>query len=248
MPNTGGPGQKWNVRREWSDKPADRRRLYYSGIDRRIHLFGAREGWIQIGHFAGLPDAGELRMYDTDGNGYFDRWEVYHPTMMDTPIRVTTVLDEKARPLPSDFEALSRFYTQEVLPEALAANERFNAALDRISLEEWNETKELRELVQATRSGPGGYRRYAQDVLREWHYLQMRRDLAARAQKVLGNSKMDDLRPSKQADRQGKPNSATAWRLLRTLQDLDAAYGQGEFDRGVEILNQIADLRSKVTP
>src|SRR4029079_18288983 len=60
MPNTGGPGQKWNVRREWSDKPSDHRRVYYSEVDRRIHLFGASEGWIQVGHFEGLPDLGEI--------------------------------------------------------------------------------------------------------------------------------------------------------------------------------------------
>ncbi|MCC6144464.1 MAG: hypothetical protein IT368_11720, partial [Candidatus Hydrogenedentes bacterium] len=42
MENTGGPNQKWNVRREVSDVAADKRLLYYSTIDRRIHLKGAR--------------------------------------------------------------------------------------------------------------------------------------------------------------------------------------------------------------
>ena len=53
-----------------------RRELYYSEIDGRIHLFGAEEGWIQIGRLRGLGPIGEMRMYDTDGNGYFDRWEI----------------------------------------------------------------------------------------------------------------------------------------------------------------------------
>ncbi len=77
MENTGGPNQKWNVRREWMSKPASSRELYYSDVDKRIHLFGAEEGWIQIGDFSGLGPIGEIRMYDTDGNGYFDRWETY---------------------------------------------------------------------------------------------------------------------------------------------------------------------------
>ena len=76
MENTGGPGQKWNVRREYSPRASDRRELYYSGIDRRIHLKHAEEGWMQSGHFAGLDELGEIRMFDTDGNGYFDRWGV----------------------------------------------------------------------------------------------------------------------------------------------------------------------------
>ena len=77
MENTGGPDQKWNVRREWMSQPSSSRELYYSDVDERIHLFGAEEGWLQIGHFTGLGPIGEIRMYDTDGNGYFDRWETY---------------------------------------------------------------------------------------------------------------------------------------------------------------------------
>ncbi len=67
MENTGGPCQKWNVRREWRGSPTDRRELYYSGVDRRIHLRGATEGWIQVGNFAGQGELFEIRMLDTDG-------------------------------------------------------------------------------------------------------------------------------------------------------------------------------------
>ena len=96
-------------------KPADRRELYYSEVDRRIHLFGAEEGWIEIGHFGGLGRIGEIRMFDTDRNGYFDRWEVYLAGK-DEPVRVTAVRDERARRIDFDMAKLTRFYADEVLP------------------------------------------------------------------------------------------------------------------------------------
>ena len=129
MENTGGPCQKWNVRREWSSKPANRRELYYSEVDRRIHLFGAEEGWIEIGHFSGLGRIGEIRMFDTDKNGYFDRWEVYLAGK-EQPVRVTTVRDERARRIPiSTRITCTGPYAREVLPEAMAANEKLMQAM-----------------------------------------------------------------------------------------------------------------------
>ena len=112
MENTGGPCQRWNVRREWSSKQTNKRELYYSDVDKRIHLFGAEEGWLQVGHFGGVGSLGEIRMFDTDGNGYFDRWEYYSSAMEEVAQRVVTVRDEKVQRIAWDYEALSRFYTE----------------------------------------------------------------------------------------------------------------------------------------
>ncbi len=251
MPNTGGPGQKWNVRREWSDQPADRRRLYYSEVDRRIHLYGAREGWIQVGHFAGLPAMGEIRMFDTDGNGYFDRWEVYaippegheDDARASTPVRVTTVRDERSRDIPFDFESLHAFYMTEVLPPAIDANDEFLVQLQAVYSYEPPSA-----LVLATQTGPANMRRYAQDVLREAHYQRLRHHFAQQAQQVLAAAKMDDLRPMKAADRADKPNSATAWHLLRALEELDVAYGQGRLAQAADILKRIRPPTEVLAP
>lgn len=236
MPNTGGPGQKWNVRREWSDKPSDRRRVYYSEIDRRIHLFGASEGWIQVGHFAGLPELGEIRMYDTDGNGYFDRWEIYRSDSP-VPVRVTTVRNERTRDLLFDFEAVQKFYMKDVLPDAMRTNEQFL-----IQLEAVVPFEPAAALKDATQSGPENMRRYAQDVLRETHYQHLRRDLTQIANKTLQSARMDDLRKVSPADRTTTPNSASAWQLLRALEELDVAYGQGEFAQAADILTRLRPL------
>ncbi len=156
--NTGGPNQKWNVRREWSRRPADHRELYYSGVDGRIHLFGAEEGWIEIGHFAGLDRLGECRMFDTDGDGFFDRWEIWTGDAAQ-PARVSQVRDEKAIRLPFDVARLRKFYTQRVLPEVMAANRKLLAAMD-----ETYAVERPPGLVSAMADPTPGFARYAQEV------------------------------------------------------------------------------------
>ncbi len=234
MENTGGPCQKWNVRREWSRRPADRRELYYSGIDGRIHLFGAEEGWIQMGHFAGLDEIGETRMYDTDGNGYFDRWEVWLKGEPG-PWRVSTVRDEKARRVPFDIAWLRRFYTEQVLPEVMAADAKLMTAMNRVRPFEHSA-----ELHTAMRGGPDNYRRYAMDIAAELQYHDLRRSLSERANRVLAEAKMDDLRPLTPEQRAATASSQTAWELTRLLQRLDVAWGEGGVDRAVAVLNELS--------
>jgi hypothetical protein len=234
MENTGGPCQKWNVRREWSRKPADRRELYYSGIDKRIHLFGAEEGWIQMGHFAGLGEIGETRMYDTDGNGYFDRWEVWLKGEPG-PWRVSTVRDEKARRVPFDIASLRQFYTKEVLPEAMAADKKLMAAMSQVKPFKYSE-----ELQTAMKEGPDNYRRYAVDIATELQYRDLRRDLSERANRVLSEAKMDDLRPLTPEQRAATPNSQIAWAMTRLLEQLDVARGEGDTAAASAVLDELA--------
>jgi len=233
MSNTGGPNQRYNVRREWSGRPSSARELYYSGVDRRIHLFGAEEGWIEVGHFAGLGRIGEIRMADTDGNGYFDRWEV---RLGNDPaaVRVTTVRDEKVRRVRLDEKALQVFYTQQVLPEAMAATTKLMAAMRTI-----RRFDPPPGLVEAMHTGCAGYRRFAQDVACELQYQDLRRHLEAVAQRALAQADMNDLRKLGPRPRRETINSETAWRLARLLQALDTAYGQGDIDRACELISQL---------
>ena len=134
--NTGGPQsemeQTSRVRQEPQQRAQD---LYYSGVDRRIHLFGAQEGWIEVGQIRGSAKIGEVRMLDTDRNGFFDTWE-YDLDNDGVPERTTTVRDEKARMLRLDQKELHDFYTREVLPEAIAENERLVVRLKPLAQDE----------------------------------------------------------------------------------------------------------------
>ena len=234
MENTGGPCQKWNVRREWSSKPADRRELYYSGVDGRIHLFGAEEGWIQMGHFGGLGEIGETRMYDTDGNGYFDRWEVWLKGEPG-PWRVSTVRDEKARRVPFDITWLRRFYTKEVLPQAMAENRKLMSAMNRV-----RPFACPPELQAATTEGPDNYRRYAMDIAAELAYRDLRRSLNEAANRVLSEVRKDDLHGMAPAQRAGSATSQTAWEMTRLLERLDVAWGQGDVDGALAALGELS--------
>lgn len=249
MENTGGPCQKWNVRREWTKNLTSKRELYYSDVDKRIHLFGAEEGWIQIGNFSGLGALGEIRMFDTDKNGYFDRWEVYLGDGSQ-PVRVTTVRDERARRLDFTQEGLSTFYLNEVLPKAKSANEKLMSAMSGVR------PFEIPAGLKAAMTAPvgsDGFRLYAQDVARELQYQEFRKYFSRQSDVILlkdsedksGKEWLGDLRwivKNKVADLATTPNSHTAWMLARILQDLDVAYGQGDFAAAAELVGKIKAL------
>ena len=247
MENSGGPSRKWNIRREWSSKPSAKRELYYSEIDKRIHLFGAEEGWIEVGNFGGLGAVAEIRMFDTDGNGFFDRWEVYLSNST-RPVRVTQVTDEKARRVDAGPGALAEFYAKEVLPRAKAENAKILDALNAV-----HPFDPPAELKSAINQGPEGYKRYAQDVLRELTYLGFRDYYSTLANQTLLKDSRDHRegefwgelaghgKPRK-AGAEPVPESVKAWKLARLLEDLDISYGRADYGRASELISDIQKL------
>ena len=174
-------------------------------------------------------------MFDTDGNGYFDRWEVYLGDSP-VPVRVTTVRDERVRVLPPfDYEQISSYYTQEVLPAALDANARVMAAMQGVRAYEVPA-----KLKAAGQSGPPNFRRYAQDIARELHYQELRQHFTKRAQKIIRDAKLNDLRQIKPSQYKTTANTHSAWRLIRVLERLDVAYGQGLDGRVCELLHELS--------
>lgn len=226
MENTGGPNQKWNVRREYSAKPADRRELYYSGVDRRIHLKHAKEGWLQVGHFAGLGTLGEIRMFDMDGNGYFDRWEYDFGDWR----RVVCVSDERAEDVPWDFDAVSARYMETILPGATAANQQFMAAMNALR------PFEPDPRLAAANATPGSFQRYAQDVLREVQYAEFYTYWSDLVEGALASFPMDDLQRLNADARGSQCTSQTAWDLRCVLSRLDHLYNHGDLDGAARLL------------
>ncbi|HOD49920.1 MAG TPA: hypothetical protein PKJ78_07780 [Candidatus Hydrogenedentes bacterium] len=227
MENTGGPNQKWNVRREFSATPAVERALYYSGIDRRIHLKHAREGWLQVGHFAGLGAIGEIRMFDTDGNGYFDRWEYDFGDWR----RVASVSDERAENLTWNFQDLSKRYMETVLPAATAANRLLMDAMSAV-----RPFGPEPRLAEAASGNPGNFQRYSQDVLRELQYADFYTYWSGIAAHVLTNQPVDDLRQLDAQTRASQRTSQTAWELRCLLSRIDALYYQGELEEAAKLI------------
>ncbi len=217
MHNTGGPTQTWNMRREYRPTASDRRDLYYCRADRRIHLKGAVEGWLRIGHLGGGGVWGEIRMFDTDDDGYFDRWETYRAGTP-TPVRVATVRDAGVRDLPADWTPRRRLYTTEFLPEALEADGRLIDAM-RVLLPDHPTPAFLHKALAD--AADDTEKRYVLDVIREDLYLALMRHLRA------AGPKGKDSREVK------------GWDLAVRLSRLDAAYGEGRYGEVVRMLEHL---------
>ncbi len=230
MHNTGGPTQLWNVRREFCPHPTETRELYFSRADRRIHLKGATDGWICVGRLGSRDAWGEIRMFDTNADGFFDRWET-HLKAEYAPARVSTVLDAGIRPLPSDWGELQKLYTRELLPEALEANKKLMAAMR--SVEAFRVPSPLNQALAAATCD--SERLYVLDIIREAQYLDLRDALAARSAVRIASVPNAALRYSPHQLR----TSVDAWDYARALSSLDAAYGEGRYDDAARILEEL---------
>jgi hypothetical protein len=160
------------------------------------------------------------------------------------------VRDERARRVPFDKDHLYKPYAAEVLPEAMALNEKFMKAMAELRPFEVPEG-----LKKAMAEGSDNFRRYAQDVVRELQYQNFRDHFLKRARAVLDglpNSShyerdSGDLQEASRAtggDLEATANSQTAWTLLRALTELDQAYGEGDFDRAGEIIAGIRKIKA----
>jgi hypothetical protein len=186
-----------------------------------------------------LDEVGEIRTYDTDGSGYFDRWEYYRADRS-LPVRIVCVEDEQTEPLPFNEAKLRTFYTERLLPEALAANATMLDCLQQVHA--WTLPDGL---AAATEQDDPALRRYAQDVAREMHYQEFITswsrlvDQALRAADRHGLKAVDALELR-------ETQSQSAWRAARLLRELDDTYGTGDFKRACELLNEIAALKPKL--
>ncbi len=108
-------------------------------------------------------------------------------------------------------------------------------------------------LTAALETGSESYRRYALDVACELQYQDFRQGLMKQAEAILGqlrlasteDSFMGDLlaikrSPDKPKDLEKTVNSHTAWRLIRALAELDAAYGAGDTDGACAAIAEVA--------
>ena len=233
IPNTGGPNARWNLRREYDKDPSAERKIYYSGVDRRIHLFHAQEGWVEVGRILGSGKLGEIRMLDTDGDGYFDTWE-YDLDGDGVPERTTTVRDEKARMLPLDWKDLNRFYTQEVLPGAIRDDQALIEALQAFGHDP--ATDQLLKLAQESDSQER--KRFLLDLVREKYFEKVLADLQRgnKSREVVAD--MTNSRDPRHAEMQKQ--STEFWRLARKTQDFRQAYLAGDLTQAAALLKELA--------
>jgi hypothetical protein len=236
MSNTGGPTHRWNMRREYSGKPAGERKIYYSDADKRYHLYGAEQAWMEAGHLVNESKDLEFRWFDSDGDGYLDTVEVYRPGA-GQPVRVDR-FDPRARPAAIDVERLTDEYNNKVLPEAIAEDLRFLEALKKVA----SDPAALPYEAEATKAATAERRRYCLDIARELHFLKVRDVLtAAGLTSVYPNAKLDgtkykSLEPGTPTKGYSLGDSVRYWKREMQIRKFAGEYGAGRLDNAARTL------------
>jgi hypothetical protein len=239
LSNTGGPTWRWNMRREYSPKPAARREIYYSAADKRYHLTGAAEGWMEVGQLVNQQKDLEFRWYDRDGDGKLDTVEVFQPGKP-LPVRVSR-FDPRARPAPLNRARLAEEYNQRILPQAIAENERFIEAVKRVAASPLADAY----IAEAGKAEMAERRRYCLDIARELLFLQARETLLTRdAENPYPESPLDRTK-YKSMDKGSKEkgysmgDSMRYWEMARAIDQFTDQYANGRLDEAVKTLAEI---------
>ena len=240
LSNTGGPTARWNMRREYAPDPSTTRELYYSEADRRYHLVGASEGWLEVGHLAAPRKDLEIRWFDRDHDGYLDTREVYLPDRP-APVHVGR-FSPRARRVVLDREALTKEYYTRVLPEAIADNLRLIAALKKIASAP---TGEEYEALAAANDVHPERRRYLLDIARELHFLAVRDALYAREaagpypSTLVDRSKWRSTEPGSKEAGYSMGDSLRFWSLATLIGQFVQDYDEGRYSEAARILDAI---------
>lgn len=235
MPNTGGPTMRWNMRREFSPKSSNQRKLYFSDVDKRYHLYGATEGWLEVGHLVNEQKDLEFRYFDSDGDGYLDTTQVFLASNP-VPVRVSRQKDVRARPVTLDREALQTEYNERVLPGAIAQDRAFIAVLKRAVQDPLAAAYES----EAGKAESLERRRYCLDIARELYFLKARdtfysRDSAGPYPK--GNPVKNSHRILTPGSIDGGftlGDSLSYWNNAKLIEEFVESYAAGEISKATE--------------
>jgi hypothetical protein len=243
MPNTGGPVMRWNMRREYSADPASERKLYYSGIDKRYHLQGAREGWLEIGHLVNETKDLEFRYFDSDGDGYLDTTQVFEGTNP-VPVRVSHVRDVRADPVTLKRETMQDEYNNRILPAAIHDDELLIGVLKKLVQPPLAAAYE----TEAGKAESAERKRFCLDVAREFYFLRARDLFYTRN---ASNPYLTHA-PAKNGSRTFTPGSADGgytlgdtiayWKIARLIESFAASYDNGEITTAAEAASELAKL------
>ncbi len=239
LPNTGGPTHRWNMRREYSATPSSRRRIYYSDADKRYHLLGAREGWMEAGHLVNQQKDLEFRWRDLDGDGYLDECQVFDAAHTG-PVRVSRFAP-RAREVPLDRDTLIHEYNERILPRAIEEDKALIAALKQIA----NHPLADAYIAEAQKAEMPERQRYCLDIARELYYLQVRNllydQLASNRYVTAERSHAyRSLEPSSTDGGYNLGDSLLYWKLAKSIELFTGHYGAGEFS---EFLNDLPRIK-----
>ena len=241
MPNTGAPTTRWNMRREYSDKPSSERKIYYSDVDKRYHLWGATEGWLEVGHLINDRKDLEFRYFDSDGDGYLDTTEVFEGSNP-VPVRTVQLKNVRARPVVITREAMQDDYNNNVLPIAIRQDQELIAALRQVV----NDPLAALYEADAMKATSAERRRYSLDVARELYFLRARDYLYGRNSQspysVLNPSSTLRMTPGAAAGQYTVGDTLVYWKIAKQIDRFVETYDNGRFDETVQSINTLRNM------
>jgi hypothetical protein len=239
LSNTGSPTERWNMRREFSSAPSNRRELYFSPADERLHLRGAQEAWLEVGHLVSDKKDLEFRWWDSDGDGYLDTVEVYRGNAT-APARVAH-FNPHATPAPLAVKALGALYNDRILPQSIAADE---SVIDKLKVLVTDATADDYQQA-ATQSDSLERKRFCLDIARELLYLRLRDHIIAQESQLpypsgsVNTKRFRDPAAGDAGSGYTLGDTLQFWSLARLLHQLDQEYAAGDFQHFSSTLMQV---------
>ena len=239
LANTGGPTWRWNMRREYSPDPSAKRQIYYSEADKRYHLVGAKEGWLEAGHLVNKTKDLEFRWFDRDGDGRLDTVQVFEGDN-DVPVREAR-FDPRAGEAKLDRTTMMAEYNNRILPQAIQENQQLIAAMKKLVSVPAAAAYE----VEATSADMAERRRYCLDIARELYFLEVRKKLrlASASQPYpvgeLDGSKFRNTAPGSKGKGYSMGDSMRFWDRERRIMKFEQQYDDGRLIEARATLEQI---------
>jgi hypothetical protein len=240
LSNTGGPTQRWNMRREYSANPSSSRQIYYSEADRRYHLLGVSEGWMETGYLVNKQRDLEFRWFDKDGDGRLDTVEVFRPDNP-LPVRVSH-FDPRARTVLLNRDRLIDEYNNKILPEAIQENRALIAALKKSASDSVADAYE----AEAAKAEMPERARYCLDIARELLFLKARDKLLERnaagpyPQAAADRTKYRSMDPGSLKTGYSMGDSIRFWQQARKIEQFQDEYAAGKFSQAAKTLEQLS--------
>jgi hypothetical protein len=239
MDNTGGPNQTFNMRREYNPNPTTSREVYYSSVDGRLHLKGAREGFTRLGAIGGREPLGEVRTFDTDRNGYFDRWE-YYVEGEGWPWLVAEPHNAVHEDFGDDWSAMAEHYNT-MLPRWIAQWKKLISTLKDLNDFQAVIPTHLKE-AQNNNLSPGEQRylleHTAYVLYRQWRAETHRQSLEQ------ADTKMNEIF----SDMDKRVQMQEAWKAATLLTHCDRLLGAGELDALPSLIRETWQLLHRGLP
>jgi len=239
LSNTGGPTHRWNMRREYAPEPSRRRLLYYSQADKRYHLEGAAEGWMEVGHLVNRRKDLEFRWFDRDGDGRLDTVQVFDAEHS-RPVRESR-FDPRPRAVALDRQALITDYNEKVLPRAIEENRSLIAAMKKVVQVPAAEAYE----AEAERSEMAERRRYCLDIACELYFLRTRDLLYARSAAgpyptgPIDRTKARSNEPGSREKGYSMGDSLRHWEMARRIARFEREYAEGRLEEAARTLAEL---------